>query len=68
MKFALLLSVVMVMSGCAEKRRAFQVPTITIPLQCITSDIVMSQCDAMLLHCKRVSFKHRVGCEQVKAK
>jgi hypothetical protein len=50
-----------------EKKRGFEIPTIVIPLQCVTSDIVLTDCDATLTSCKRVNFKHRHGCEQVKA-
>jgi hypothetical protein len=55
------------MSGCVEKKRGFEIPTIVIPLQCVTSDIVLRDCNAALTSCKRVNFKHRVGCEQVRA-
>jgi hypothetical protein len=40
---------------------------VELVVKCVTSDIVLTDCDATLTSCKRVNFKHRHGCEQVKA-
>jgi hypothetical protein len=66
MKLLLLLSALGCMSGCVEKKRhEYAAQAIVIPLECITSDIVLRDCDATLTSCKRVNFKHRKGCEQI---
>jgi hypothetical protein len=63
----LILASCLTLISCSEKKRV-ESAVIVIPLQCVTSDIKLENCDSLGLNCKRVRFSHRIGCEELKAK